>query len=205
LDVQSYLISFQVDETPFTAQECRDLSATIHHYVGEVTTYANLDPTERNKEQGEALSRNMSEMIKDFHVVQLRLPAHDAMQLILNLRRGLDVLTGIRQMSVAVNDPEWVNIPGGGRRRDLDLSLMDFMSKEGISDTVIGAFFKVSRRTVIRRRKQAGIQKRDWSELSPERLREVCLYPELVLTYRQSNLSSIMAQERKARLRCLLD
>jgi hypothetical protein len=165
----------QVDETPFSSGESRAIIGIIESYVKEVVAYANQAPNDRVEEHLTTLDRNFTRLIEDFHLIQLRLSPHNAMQGNVKLRNAQNILKGIRDLAVDMNDVNevWEKVPGGGRRRVLNIDLMRFMVEEGTKDHYIAKHFGLSQHTVIRIRQKEGIKQRDWTPMEPETLAEV--------------------------------
>jgi DNA-binding NtrC family response regulator len=71
---------------------------------------------------------------------------------------------------------QWEKCPRtGARRLGINVELLTTLAEEGMKDSEIATHLRCSRITVFRRRKQLGIQKRAWSNLSQEDLVEVSL------------------------------
>lgn len=149
--------------------------------MAEVVTYVTPAPNDRNPAHHHALEHNLEALLNDHHLIHLRLPPQDALQISVKIRNGLNMLQCLDNSTTIrdhlTTEPStvglWESLPGGGRRRVLDTELIQLMSSEGTYDKVIASFFKVSRRTILRRRKEAGIEKNNWTPLSVDTLREV--------------------------------
>lgn len=69
---------------------------------------------------------------------------------------------------------QWERSPvTGARRLGVDIELLCMLAQEGMTDHEIAKHLMCSRITVVRRRRELGIKKRAWTELSQEDLVEV--------------------------------
>jgi len=165
---------------PFPNDYCRLVQQQIEGNVGLAMTYVHLAPYLRDPLDLEIHHTTLSNLLIDFHRQQLRFPVDLARRLGICLRNGLDQLDMLQNQMRDLTDGAptppsrtWELLPRGGRRLVLDIELLAQLADHGMEDKEIMRFLHCGLNTIKRRRKEYGIKKRDYADLTDDDLLEV--------------------------------
>lgn len=149
--------------------------------INAANAFLHQTPSARNVQHLPIHVQNINNLLIDFQRLHTRLRADTAQRLMLRLRHTNDALDNLDQHLAILEEgapppPErqWERCPTtGARRLGVNSDLLATLSSEGMHDHEIAQHLSCSRSTVIRRRKELGIEKRKWTELSQDDLVEV--------------------------------
>ena len=178
----------------FTPIECQQLEANIRRYIDTSVVFLESLPENQDVAGLPRHIQNASNLLIDLRELEPRLPQPFYGRLRLRLHRILNELHDIedfllgapqREAEEVSEGPIWVSLSGGRQlvlREDTLRALCDL----GFTDKDIGAWMGCSRRTIIRRRIEWGIQKRDYTDVSDEELIRVSFIISLTVLIRST-------------------
>ena len=168
----------------FSVAECRQLEALVHNHSSPVLAYIHSSPFERDPYQLPNHINDITNLLVDLRRLEQQIPPPNFRRINIDLQHILDLLDNLQHR---INDlvdgapappgQRWERIPGQRRRLVVDMELLKMLAEEGMVDWEIAIFLHCSIRTIKRRRKEAGIVKREWRIMSDDDLMTVSILP----------------------------
>ena len=165
----------------YSANALRRLNDFVATYTAPALAFIHSNPFNRNPNDLPLLYEDISNLLADYRALQVLVPTDAFTRTCRDLSNILEMLEELSLHMEALVDGSppvpgkvWEIMPGGGRKLVLDIELLETLSNEGMTDEEIASFMNCCRLTIHRRRREFGIQKREWAQLSDDDLREVC-------------------------------
>ena len=144
---------------------------------------------------------DMTNLLADFRRLEFGFPKRIFQRTYMDIQHILELLDELQTHLVELTDgaptppgSNWRILRKGGRELVLNTKLMKTLCKQSVTDDVIGELLGASRRTVVRRRDQLGISKRNWSGLSEKDLAKVsCIDSQRLYTDKLQSIEQVLA------------
>ena len=171
-------VELELDELLFaTRSELRLIKSQVIGFIDAADAYVRASMHQRVADDLAVHITSLNNLAIDLKRMETRIPPPTFWQLCVRLRNTLKTLEVLQEdaANLVAGAPapparQWEILPRGGCKLVLNRAVLQELCEVGMADWEIAQFMRCCRKTVVRRRKEWGIEKRNWHDISLEDL-----------------------------------